>query len=208
MRYKKLLERYPLISEQMDRGEIAVLLAEFEQWLHSEQSGGVVEFGCYTGTSSLFLRRLLDVYGSSREFHVYDSFAGLPEKTIHDLSPTGEQFKAGELAVSKKDFALQFKKASLRPPIIHKAWFEELTGDDVPGEIGFAFLDGDYYESIMQPLQLISARFAHGAVLVIDDYGNQALPGARRAVDEWRQANANRIASFREHSSLAILHLT
>ncbi len=91
----------------------------------------------------------------------------------------------GALAVSKKDFLLNFRKSNLLPPIIHKAWFSELNGDDIPQNIGFAFLDGDYYESIRDSLRIITRNLAPGAVIVVDDYANEALPGAARATDEW-----------------------
>ena len=66
-----------------------------------------------------------------------------------------------------------------------KAWFSDLTEKDIPDKIAFAFLDGDYYESIVTPLRLIWDNVTPGGIIVIDDYDNQALPGAARAVHEW-----------------------
>lgn len=150
----------------------------------------------------MFIRRLLDCYNAAAEFHVYDSFSGLPEKTSHDLSPAGEQFKAGELAVSKQEFIKQFKKAGLKVPYIHKNWFYELATADVPDSISFAFLDGDYYESIRDSLRLITPKLSSGAVIVIDDYVSSALPGAARAVDEWCRLQPWRLQAAH---SLAVL---
>ena len=207
MDHKGLLERYALVSDQVDKGELTVVLSELEKLLQSEASGSVVEFGCYAGTTSLFVRRLLDIYNDEREFHVYDSFEGLPEKSDHDRSPTGEQFRAGELAVSKKEFIQHFRKAHLKLPIIHKGWFDVLGASDVPEEITFAFLDGDYYDSVLIPLQLMEGKLRQGAVIIVDDYGNLALPGARRAVDEWRNKHQHMISAFHEQQSLAIIKL-
>lgn len=78
---------------------------------------------------------------SPRAFHVYDSFEGLPPKSAHDASGAGEQFTAGELAVSKKQFLHEFHKAGLQPPIVHKGWFGDLSEQDIPAQIAFAFLD-------------------------------------------------------------------
>ena len=55
-----LLSQYPLISNQVDRAELGVVLNELEQALRRSSTGTVVEFGCYIGTTSLFIRRLLD----------------------------------------------------------------------------------------------------------------------------------------------------
>lgn len=201
----RLLNHYSLISDQVDTRELQVILQELARLLEADRIASVVELGCYIGTTSLFIRRLLDAYDSSAEFHVYDSFVGLPDKTEQDLSPAGEQFKTGELAVSRKDFEMQFKKAGLRLPRIHKGWFSELKGEDLPEAIGFAYLDGDYYESIRDSLRLIWPKLQSGATVVVDDYANEALPGAARAVDEWLVPHP---AKLRVEASLAVITLS
>lgn len=184
---EQLLVKYPIISDQITTERLRVVLRSLEQVLIENISGDIVEFGCYIGTTSLFLRRMLDTYGqsNSRELHVYDSFAGLPSKTNQDNSTVGEQFKAGELSISKKQLLHEFHKAKLLPPIIHKAWFSELTPADTPSTIAYAFLDGDFYTSISDSLRLVWPVLAPGAVITIDDCGREALPGAERAVREF-----------------------
>ena len=199
----QLLRTYPIISDQVDERELRVLLRELERLLKAGYQGSVVEFGCYVGTTSLFIRRLLDAYQYAGVFHVYDSFAGLPEKTTQDVSAAGEQFVAGELAATRKGFFQQFKKAGLRPPVVHKAWFAELTPQDVPEDIMFAFLDGDYYQSIMDSLWLVTPKLTLDAVLVVDDYANEALPGAARAADAWLQMHPR--FRCRVEASLAVI---
>ncbi len=179
-----LLSKYPLISDQVNKQQVRVILSELEQVLDANIDGAVVEFGCYIGTTSVFIRRLLDARGDNREFHVYDSFEGLPPKTSQDNSPAGTQFQAGELSVSKKEFLKEFQKAGLRPPKVHKGWFSELSETDVPHNIAFAFLDGDFYESIRDSLRLVLPRMKAGGTIIVDDYAREALPGAALAVDE------------------------
>jgi O-methyltransferase len=181
---EELLRKYPLISDQVSREQVRVILSELEKVLEAGIDGAVVEFGCYIGTTSVFIRRLLDARGDDREFQVYDSFEGLPPKAAQDASPAGVQFQAGELSVSKKEFTREFQKAGLRPPTIHKGWFSDLSATDVPSQIAFAFLDGDFYDSIRDSLQLVLPRMAKNGVLVIDDYAREALPGVAIAVRE------------------------
>lgn len=201
----KLLSTYPLISDQVDERELTVILTELSQQLEwHDKEASVVEFGCYIGTTSLFIRRLLDSYKAEASFHVYDSFEGLPEKTGQDSSPAGEQFQAGKLAASRKNFVLQFKKAGLDLPVIHKGWFNELAASDIPENITFAYLDGDYYESILDSLRLVWPGLVGGACIVVDDYANEALPGAARAVDEWLLTHP---ATLRTEASLAIIRV-
>lgn len=180
-----LPKQYPLISDQVSRNQLDVVLAELETAIaNADARAAVVEFGCYIGTTSLFIRRLLDMRHDVREFHVYDSFSGLPPKTQPDMSPAGTQFQAGELAVSKKQFLQEFHRAGLRPPTVHKGWFSDLTATDIPARIAFAFLDGDFYASIRDSLKLVLPRMQAGGVIVIDDYAREALPGVAAAVHE------------------------
>ena len=180
-----LILKQPLISEQVTSQQVGNILQQLNYVLDRGVEGTVVEFGCYIGTTSLFIRRLLDARGDDREFHVYDSFNGLPPKASQDSSPAGEQFKAGELAVSKKDFLREFHKANLQPPITHKSWFSDLTPADVPNKIAFAFLDGDFYESIRDSLLLVLPKMQPGSVIMIDDYAREALPGVAKAAREF-----------------------
>ncbi len=184
MNISELLGKHAPISNQVNTNQLAVLLTELEKVLLRGLDGAVVEFGCYIGTTSLFTRRLLDAHHDGREFHVYDSFEGLPPKTSKDNSGAGDQFKAGGLAVSKKQFMHEFHKANLKTPYTHKGWFSDLTEKDVPAHIAFAFLDGDFYESIRDSLKLVLPRMQKEGVIIIDDYTREALPGAAKAVHE------------------------
>lgn len=179
------LDRFPLVSNQISRPALQVVLRELERVLATATPGAVAEFGCYIGTTSLFIRRVLDAHDDPRAFHVYDSFEGLPPKTGPDASAAGVDFVSGVLAVSKKQFLEQFQRAHLKPPIIHKGWFNQLGDADVPSELAFAFLDGDFYESILASLRLCWPRLTHGGTLTIDDYKRETLPGVERAVADY-----------------------
>ena len=146
-------------------------------------SGDYVEMGCYKGDTSLILAEVLR--GSSKRLWIYDSFEGLPEKRDEDKSVLGVLFRGGELAVTKREVKQRFLKSGLPVPVIKKAWFSNLKDDDMPELIAFAFLDGDFYESIKDSLKLVGPRMAKGGVIVVHDYNNLALPGVKKAVDEW-----------------------
>ncbi len=173
-----------LLSEQVDEKEIAVILRELSKT--KEISGDVVEFGCFVGTTSVFLAKEIEKWNTEKMLWLYDSFEGLPEKSREDENSLGEVFKKGELLATKKQLIANLRKSGARKmPKITKGWFSELSKEQIPNEISFAFLDGDYYLSILDPLNLIWENLQSGAIVVVDDYGNQALPGASKAVDEW-----------------------
>ena len=199
--YKDLLIKYPIISDQVEFSELEVILSELEKVLDLGIDGHVVEFGCYTGTTSLFIQRLLVAKKSTKRFFVYDSFDGLPDKTKEDESPLGVDFKRGELKTSKAQFIENFRKVGLPLPIITKAWFHEVEPERVPAKVCFAFLDGDYYKSIRASIDLIRNNLAKGAVVIVDDYDNPALPGANKAADQ-----LNLIPKYIK-SSLGIFHI-
>lgn len=184
-----------ITTDQMTPARMKVVWDNLEKVLKQNIPGDIVELGCYAGTTSLFIRRLLDKYQQpdKRVFHVYDSFAGLPEKSQPDIAAGGEDFQAGKLSVSKQDFIRQFKAAGLPLPVIHKGWFSDLTTGDVPPEIGFAFLDGDFYGSIIDSLRLVWPRMTEQGVVLIDDYKNPKLPGVERAINDYFSAKNIRI---------------
>jgi O-methyltransferase len=181
----QLIANYKLISDQIDESSIKVILENLHRVLDNRIEGEIVEFGSYKGTTSLFLTRLLNKLSSNKKLHIYDSFEGLPDKSIQDASLIGDGFKSGELKASKKDLIKEFNKAGLAKPVIHKGWFNELRPKDVPTHIAFAFLDGDFYESIHTSLKLVWPRLNPGGIICIDDYKRDALPGVERAVQDF-----------------------
>ena len=187
-----------LLSDQIDEHELEIILRELEKAISSE--GHIVEFGCYVGTTSVPMAKRLMT--TDKKLYVYDSFEGLPEKTAEDQSPAGLQFKSGELAASKKQLIKNFKQAGLPLPIINKGWFNEISNEQVPQSICFAYLDGDYYLSVLDPLKLIWNKLSPGAIILVDDYANEALPGASKAVDYWLKTHP---AKLKIEHSLAII---
>lgn len=193
-----------LLSDQVSEAEIAVIRRELSRVLTANVPGDVVEFGCYVGTTSVFLAK--DIQGSNRTLYLYDSFEGLPPKTGEDQSPAGEQFKEGELLATKTQLIRNLKQANVPMPVIKKGWFSDVTPEEVPSQVAFAYLDGDYYRSILEPLKLIWPRLAPGAVIVVDDYANEALPGAAKAVDEWLRTHPAK--QLKVEKSLAVVSIS
>ena len=176
-------------NEQVSEKETTQILELTRECL--DVSGDYVEMGCYRGDTSLLLAEILQGYNRDvaveklvKKLWIYDSFEGLPEKSANDESVLGANFKSGELLVTKREVKERFLRAGLPVPVIKKAWFKDLTSDDLPSEIAFAFLDGDFYESIRDSLKLVVPKMNDEGVIVVHDYTNPALPGVKKAVDE------------------------
>ena len=136
-----LLLQHKLISDQVSIKEIRLVLESILKVIVGGVEGDICEFGCYSGTTSLFISRLLVKLKSEKKLWVYDSFMGLPEKGQKDASPAGIEFKPGELSCSKKQFISNYRRTDLKLPIIKKAWFSDLNSGDLPEKICLAFFD-------------------------------------------------------------------
>lgn len=193
-------------NDQVAPSETAEILRLAEQCLPLD--GDFVELGCYRGDTSVLLGKLLaqsscakPVENSSKlvqnpeekpvgkHLWIYDSFAGLPEKTTEDASGAGRNFQKGELAVTKREVVDKIRRAGLHNVIIKKAWFDDLEDRDLPEKIAFAFLDGDLYGSIKTSLRLVIPRLEQQGIIIVHDYNNPELPGSSRAVDEFLRSH-------------------
>lgn len=218
------------VNDQVTPTETAKILRLAEQSLEVE--GDFVELGCYRGDTSVLLGKLLQKpveklcknhdrsvenlcktpQNLCKNLWIYDSFAGLPDKTSEDSSGAGQNFQKGELLVSKREVVEKLRKhglktashlnpdncssqatslnSSLSTVIVKKAWFDDLTPQDLPDVIAFAFLDGDLYESIRVSLKLVVPRLSEQGIIIVHDYNNPELPGSARAVDEFLRSHS------------------
>lgn len=170
------------MNDQVAKAETEEILRQAENCLSGE--GDFVELGCYKGDTSVLLGKLLKSQPAKRLW-IYDSFAGLPEKTREDASGAGANFQKGELLVTKREVVDKIRKHGLKNVVIKKAWFDELQDQDLPVKISFAFCDGDLYTSIKTSLKLVWPRLTKDGIIIVHDYNNPELPGSARAVDEF-----------------------
>lgn len=175
MRQKDLPVDGSIISYEQKR-ELSLAL---DAVLSKNVDGEVVELGCYVGESSKILRRTLDITKSDKRLHVYDSFEGLPP--LHDCEKNCG-WKPGTLNTTEDVLVKNFQRNGLEPPIICKGWFKDIPDDKLPQQICFAFLDGDFYDSIYDSLIKIYDRVVNGGIVLFHDYGRADLPGVETAV--------------------------
>lgn len=133
--------------------------------------GSIVEFGCFVGNTSKLISCI-----TNKQLYVYDSFDGLP----HTFENHG-----GEMTVLSQQLIDNFNRDNVRLPIIYEGWFSDIRGDQLPDKISFAHLDGDLYDSTIQPLNLIYNRMVAGGVIIVDDYGADKWHGVKTAVTEF-----------------------
>lgn len=183
-------------NDQVSEGETELIVKTAKECL--KIPGDFVELGCYKGDTSLLLAEVLK--GSDKRLWIYDSFEGLPEKSLKDESVLGKDFRFGELMVTKREVKERFLRAGLKVPIIKKGWFADFSSNDLPENIAFCFLDGDFYESIRDGLKLVENKIFEEGILIVHDYKNPALPGVEKAVNEWLNERSLQI-----YESMAII---
>jgi O-methyltransferase len=174
-------------NQKIDHGmntpdQINNLVTTLYSLIENNIEGDVVELGCYVGESSKYLMKTLVETNSRKSLFVYDSFEGLP-----DLSKWEENtgWKPRTLNTSEEIFIQNFKENNLPLPIIHKDWFKNIPEYKIPNKICFAFLDGDFYDSIFDSLTKIYDRVVDGGVIFFHDYLRPDLPGVDGAIRDF-----------------------
>jgi O-methyltransferase len=148
---------------------------------------------------------MLDYYRSNKEFYVYDSFEGLPALSKYEEN-TG--WRAGTLKTSQDILEQNFLNNGLRPPVCFKSWFKDVPEDKIPQNISFAFLDGDFYDSIYDSLVKVFDKLSIGGIIVFHDYERPDLPGVKAAIDTFlkeKNISDNSYLQFKIFHELGVL---
>jgi O-methyltransferase len=158
------------------------------QALHFGVEGDVVEIGCHAGGTSVFLQMLIDNFAPDRVLHLYDSFQGMPEP-----GPKDSYLVKGDRPSTIDQVHQNFVHFGVPIPEIHQGWFEDTLPDQLPPKIAAAYLDGDFYDSIMISLKSVWPRLSPNGIIIIDDYADverapdafAKLPGVKLACDDF-----------------------
>jgi len=178
---ESLINRIPLESDMLNEKHIRIVQECLLWTIYKRVSGDVVELGCNAGNMAIYTQSILRAKGSSKSLHVYDSFEGLPPHTAKDESPERTAAE-GHLGVSVQQLLDFFNRYNVPIPIIHKGWFKD---QKYPDKISFAFLDGDFYQSLLDSWEVIYPRLQDGAIVCVHDYGFPPLVGVQKACDEF-----------------------
>jgi hypothetical protein len=185
---KRLISAYDtMITVERDRLPGAV--AECGVW-----SGGGI------GLMALASRR---AGNGSRRFHLFDSFAGLPQPSVEDdevftdyhrknpdrapdqdASPRSIGACVGADAEAVRAFLTRRLGIDPAQLVFHVGWFQETVpaARESMGPLAVLRIDGDWYESTKICLDQLYDRVVDGGFVIVDDYGT--FTGCRKAVDE------------------------
>jgi O-methyltransferase len=153
--------------------------------------GDFMECGVWRGGASIFMWRLLAMYGETdRKVILADSFEGFP-KDRECVQDRLEFAPAEYIAVSEEEVRTNFAKYKagdrLHPDpktVFVRGWFKDTLFTANIGRLALLRLDGDLFESTMTCLNALYSHVVEGGYVIIDDY---ALPTCRSAVDQFRE---------------------
>ena len=172
------------IDGMMTINEHKTILTYLQYILNNDIEGDVVEFGCYGGSTSIAIKKLLKSNNSNKKLYVYDSFEGLPEN--HPNDNISRNCK-GSMASSLETYKNNIDNNNCNPINITKGYFADIKEDELPEKIAFAFYDGDLYQSTLDFLNKVENRMTKGSVIVFDDYIHPSgiFPGTKIACTEY-----------------------
>lgn len=150
--------------------------------------GDIVETGVWRGGACILARAVLLAYGvTDRRVIACDSFEGLPRPDAAQFpADSGSTFhEYDDLSVSLETVQRNFAKFDLLDDqvVFLKGWFRD-TMPLVPSQkIAVLRLDGDMYESTIDPLRHLYDRIPDGGWIIIDDY--HVVPAAKAALHDF-----------------------
>jgi len=158
--------------------------------------GDLIETGVWRGGASILMRATLASLGAEgRDVWLADSFEGLPRSRPDEYpadAGSDEHYQFDFLAVSEEEVRAAFERYGLLDQRVR--FLKGFFSDSLPPLKGrnrwsLLRLDGDMYESTIVALESLYPDLSAGGFVVIDDYGNEAIPQCRQAVEEFRAAN-------------------
>lgn len=164
----------------------------FTDTSHSFVECGVAKGGC--------LAMMKYTAGNNNKIFGFDSFEGMPDITIEDISSynkssplTGLGRVGDNLSGGIDNVHLTFKLLNLNMNNVKliKGFFADTLNIqkniEELGNIAILRLDGDWYESTKICLEKLYEKVIIGGIIIIDDYGHWI--GAKTATDEFRTNN-------------------
>ena len=150
--------------------------------------GDFMETGVWRGGACIMMRAVLKAYNvNDRSVWLADSFEGLPAPNIEEYpDDEGENFhEYPELSISMDDVKENFKKYELLDEQVKfiKGWFKDTLPSASIDKLALLRLDGDLYESTIQPLDALYDKVSVGGYVIVDDY--HVVKGCKQAIHDF-----------------------
>jgi O-methyltransferase len=187
--YRTPLRRYffPYFRYNMTAAQLCLLC----HWLEKTKNvpGSVVEIGCSTGMTTVFLNKYMDAQGIVKDYIAVDTFSGFVGEDIrHEVRNRG---KRASFYTGFRTNKQQWFDGTMRLNGIQRV--RSLAADvnqfelSRLGPIAFCLLDVDLYRPTRNALPLLFGQLSGGGILAVDDCDatNIRYDGADQAYKEF-----------------------
>ncbi|MBR1814228.1 MAG: class I SAM-dependent methyltransferase [Lachnospiraceae bacterium] len=175
--------------------------------------GVIAELGVYRGNFARLLNRLFP----TRRLYLFDTFEGFDPKELaaearekgnaadHTLLSDSEGVKTGEpllttragLAAAHQNTCMNLVRDALPYPeqaLFYPGLFPQ-TARGLEERFALVSLDVDLEDSTLAGLHFFYPRLTKGGVLLLHDYGNEKLPGVKRAALRYEAEIGERLSA-------------
>ncbi len=146
--------------------------------------GDIVECGVFDGSSGhIMLAALPD-----RHYHGFDSFDGLSEPDGADIPNDSHTFKwkKHDLKIDE-NYTIKCLAHHEGRFTLYKGWIPDRFMEINNKRFSIVHIDVDLYKPTLDSLKFFYPLLNAGGIVVCDDYGSEACPGAFKAMNEYAE---------------------
>lgn len=164
-------------------------------------SGDFVECGVFKGFKSAFLCNFMQFeHHTNKQFYLYDTFDGIPEKYAKDspIDPTVHQ--RPKLLMNVQARFEQYQNVTIVQGIV-----PDCLAQNSPSEVAYLHLDMNSAIAEAGALEHFFPRMTAGGWIILDDYGWKAFGAQKLAADQFFNARGYQVTELPTGQGLIIV---
>ena len=157
------------------------LMKSFFDYQYSEMPGNIIEFGAYTGGSSVFMAALSKRLGRASKVFALNTFTGTPAS-----DPLLDMHWPGDFPGNLDELQLLKTKLQLDNLVLIKGLFQDAVRQ-IPAEerrFCISHIDCDIYTSVRFSIAFTKEHVVPGAYIIFDDLLVSTCLGALKSVEQ------------------------
>jgi hypothetical protein len=161
----------------------AYILAKMAELALQSPVGDFVECGVFRGGTALLAATVFQNAGAVGKFHLFDTFAGVPEENLTDAERNARiagNFDDVSVEETQRNLAKFADFLSFHPGYVPDTFVD--AGID---KVRYAHIDINTGVATRACLEYLVPRLVDGGVIVLDDYGWPAYVDCKQVTDEY-----------------------